>query len=76
MIGKYLIFGFMGFELVGLIMGAYYLGSYLDEKNQGNGLYFVFLSFAVLIGWLLQIVFLLKRFNKEDEKQEETKPQK
>ncbi len=64
--GKYLIFSSMGFELVGLILGAYYLGSYLDEKYQGQGMYFVILSFVVLIAWLLQIILLLKKFAKED----------
>jgi hypothetical protein len=61
----------MGFELVGLILGAYYLGTYLDDKYQGNGLYFVGISLAVLVGWLVQTLFLLSRFAKEDEKEEQ-----
>ena len=70
-LGKYLIFGSIGFELLGLIMGAFYLGSYLDDKYGGNGLYFVVLAFVALIGWLLQIVFFLRRFQKEDEAESE-----
>ena len=66
-LGKYLIFASIGFELIGLILGAFYLGNYLDEKYQGNGLYFVVLAFIALIGWLVQIIFFLRRFQKEDE---------
>lgn len=66
-LAKYLIFASIGFELIGLILGAFYLGTYLDEKYGGDGLYFVILAFAALIGWLLQIVFFLRRFQKEEE---------
>ncbi len=66
-LGKYLIFASIGFELIGLILGAFYLGNYLDDKYQGHGLYFVILAFVALIGWLLQIVLFLRRFQKEDE---------
>ncbi len=68
--GKYLVFGSMGFELVGLILGAYYLGNYLDQKYGADGLYFVILSFVVLIAWLIQIILLLQRFAKQDEEAE------
>ena len=71
-LGKYLIFASAGFELIGLILGAFYLGNYLDDKYQGNGLYFVILAFAALIGWLVQIVFFLRRFQKEDEAESKT----
>ena len=69
-LGKYLIFASIGFELVGLILGAFYLGNYLDEKYAGGGLYFVVLAFTALIGWLLQIVLFLRKFQKEDEAEE------
>ncbi len=72
-LGKYLIFASAGFELIGLILGAFYLGNYLDDKYQGNGLYFVILAFAALIGWLVQIIFFLRRFQKEDEAESETR---
>jgi uncharacterized membrane protein len=66
-LGKYLVFASIGFELVGLILGAYYFGTYLDQKYGGNGLYFVILAFAALIGWLIQIILFLRKFQKEDE---------
>lgn len=65
---KYLIFASMGFELVGLILGAYYLGEYLDHRYQERGLYFVVLAFAVLIGWLIQVIVFLRVFSRQEEK--------
>jgi hypothetical protein len=70
--GKYLVFASMGFELVGLILGAYYFGKYLDGKYNGGGLYFIGLSFGVLIAWLIQILLLVQRFAKDDESAEKT----
>lgn len=68
--GKYLVFGSMGFELVGLILGAYYIGGYFDRKYGTDGVIFVVLSFVGLIGWLIQIILLLQKFAKEDEQAE------
>lgn len=68
MIKKYIIFASIGFELVGLILGCYYLGLYLDQKYHSNGLIFVGLSFASLIGWLTRVIWLLRRMQKEEEK--------
>lgn len=67
---KYIIFASMGFELVGLILGCFYLGQYLDQKYQTKGLIFVGLTFAALIGWLWRVIWLLRRMQKEDEKEE------
>ena len=59
----------MGFELVGLILGSYYLSQYLDQKYQSKGLIFVGLSFACLIGWLVRVIWMLRRFQKIEENQ-------
>jgi hypothetical protein len=69
--GKYLVFGSIGFELVGLVLGCYYLGQFLDERYQTKGLIFVFLTFFALIAWLVRVVWMLKRFQKEDESNSE-----
>lgn len=63
---KYLVFAGMGFELVGMILGAYYLGAYLDKKYNTGGLIFVGLSFLGLIGWLIRVIWLIKRLQKQD----------
>ena len=66
---KYIIFGSIGFELVGLILGCYYLGLYLDKKYQSNGLIFALLSFLALIGWLTRVIWLLRRMQKQEEQE-------
>lgn len=65
---KYIIFASIGFELVGLIVGCFFLGQILDNKYQTKGMIFVGLSVFCLIGWLVRVIWLLKRFQDEDEK--------
>lgn len=67
---KYIIFASIGFELVGLIIGCFYLGQYLDQKYQTKGLAFVGLTFAALIGWLWRVIWLLRRIQREEEKED------
>lgn len=64
---KYIIFASMGFELVGLVIGCFYLGQFLDQKYQTKGLIFVGLVFVSLIGWLTRIIWMLRRMEKMDE---------
>ena len=61
----------MGFELVGLILGCFYLGQYLDQKYQSKGLIFVGLTFACLIGWLFRVIWLLRKMQISEEKEEQ-----
>lgn len=67
---KYIIFASIGFELVGLIIGCFYLGQFLDQKYQTKGLIFVGLTFAALIGWLWRVIWLLRQMQKIEEKEE------
>ncbi len=69
---RYIIFASIGFELVGLIIGCFYLGQLLDKKYQTNGLIFVGLTFASLIGWLWRVIWMLRRIQKQDEKESES----
>lgn len=68
---KYIIFASMGFELVGLILGCFYLGQYLDQKYHSKGLIFVGLTFASLIGWLFRVIWLLRKMQRSEEKEEQ-----
>jgi uncharacterized membrane protein len=63
----------MGFELVGLILGCFFLGQMLDEKYQTRGLIFVGLTMLALVGWLVRIIWLLRRMQRQDEAAEEAK---
>jgi len=74
---RYIIFASIGFELVGLIVGCFYLGEFLDAKYNTDGMAFVGLSVASLIGWLVRVIWLLQRVQKQDEEAEKrnnTKP--
>jgi hypothetical protein len=65
---KYIIFASIGFELVGLIIGCFYLGEFLDAKYHTKGLIFVGLSMACLVGWLVRVIWLLKRIQDQEDK--------
>ncbi|MNK88169.1 hypothetical protein D3C87_1081230 [compost metagenome] len=67
---RYIIFASIGFELVGLIVGCFYLGEFLDAKYNTGGMAFVGLSVACLIGWLVRVIWLLQRVQKQDEEAE------
>jgi hypothetical protein len=74
---RYIIFASIGFELVGLIVGCFYLGQYLDAKFNTGGMAFVGLSVACLIGWLVRFIWLFQRIENQDEeadKHKKTKP--
>ena len=66
---NHLIFTGIGFELVGIMLACMSLGSYLDKSMGWRGLGTALLMFAGLLGWMVHLVILMKRFNKEGEKQ-------
>ncbi|MGZ3768443.1 MAG: AtpZ/AtpI family protein [Bdellovibrio sp.] len=67
---KYIIFASIGFELVGLILGCFYLGQYLDRIYKTKGLIFVGLTLISLIGWLWRVIWLLRKMQKTEETEE------
>lgn len=65
--GKYLVFASVGFELAGLVIGSYYLGQFLDNWLHTKGLIFAILAFLGLVGWLVRVIWLVKKFQKDEE---------
>ena len=63
---RYLIFSAMGIELVGLMVGALYLGQSLDARFQTKGLAMIALSILCLAGWLFQIVVMAKKVDRSE----------
>lgn len=54
----------MGFEMVGVCMGGYYLGQYIDAYmgwNQSSA----YLIVLLLVGWFVHFIILIKRFQDE-----------
>jgi len=63
-----LVFVGMGFELLGLILSALYLGKYLDDYYKLNGLCIALFSFMALIIWVFHLVILTRQFQKNDDR--------
>lgn len=62
---KYIVFAGVGFELVGLIVVSVYAGEYLEKKYPTKGLWVAGLILLSLVGWMTQLVFMLKETNKK-----------
>lgn len=58
--GKMAAFVGIGFELIGLLLGAAFLGRYLDQKFAFQGLVTAGLVILALVGWLIHLILLLK----------------
>lgn len=67
---KYMIFVSMGFEIVALILGAVFIGGYLDDRYHMNGLITVGLIMACLVSWLVRVIVLALRIEKAEEEEE------
>ena len=52
----------MGFELVGIILVTLYLGQIIDDKYSLGGIAIAFLTMGGLLGWLIHLMWLVKRF--------------
>ena len=66
MMKKAMVFLALGSEIGFLVMGAYYLGEWLDSRYHSNGLIFVFLAFALLLGWMGQVIWLVRSLEKDE----------
>ena len=62
---KYLVFVGIGIELVGIMMACLLIGQWLDQKYDLKGLAMVGLSVMGLAGWLVQIVKLTQKMDKQ-----------
>ena len=68
---KYIVFTAMGFELVGLMIAALYLGKKIDESYNLKGLGLIGLSIFALAGWLVHIVSLAKQIERNSNDKDE-----
>lgn len=63
---KYIVFAGIGFELVGLIVVSVIIGESLETEWPTKGLWVAGLILLALVGWMIQLVFMLKRTQKTD----------
>lgn len=62
---KYIVFAGVGFELVGLIVIGVYAGEYLEQIKPTKGLWVAGLIVLSLVGWMIQLVYMLKNTEKQ-----------
>lgn len=65
---KYILFVGIGFELIGLIIGALVLSAWLEEKYPSKGTLTAGLVLLALIGWFIHIFILLKNIENQGKK--------
>lgn len=61
-----IIFVGIGFELVGLILAAVYIGQAIDRYMGWTGIAMAALMMISLAGWITHIVILLNRQEKQE----------
>jgi MFS-type transporter involved in bile tolerance (Atg22 family) len=59
-------FAGIGFEIVGLMVGAVLIGQYLDERFNAKGMITAGFVILALTGWLIHVIYMLKSFSGED----------
>lgn len=57
----------VGFELIVIGIGAIVIGQKFDQQYKTNGIFTISLLMICLAGWVYHLVFLLKKFMKEEE---------
>lgn len=65
--GKGIVFMGVAFELVAMCVGGYFLGEFVDERMGWKNLASTYLVLVLLIGWFVHLIYLLRRFEKENE---------
>ncbi len=57
----------MGFEMVGVALGGYYLGAMIDEKLNWQGFGVALCVLIGFAGWGLRIFFMMKKMMQDNE---------
>jgi F0F1-type ATP synthase assembly protein I len=63
----------MGFEIIGVVIVAMYVGQWLDEKYHLGGLGLVGMIVIGFIGWLTHVLVAVRGFDAADKKAESDK---
>lgn len=70
---KTAIFSALGFEIVGIIIAAVYIGAYIDEKYKWNGLGLIGAIALGFIGWFVHVLLVVSIVEKRDQAEESKK---
>lgn len=66
---KYIVFASIGFELIGLLIVAIWLGKYLTEKGYGTAAQ-AFCVLGAFFVWFMSLIMKLKALKTPDPSQE------
>ncbi len=64
---KSIIFLGIGFELVAMCLGGYFLGDFIDKQMGWQGKASSYLVLILLLGWFIHLIYLLRKFEKDDD---------
>ncbi len=67
MMDRGLLFLGIGFELVAMCVGGYFLGRQIDEYMGWNSRASVFLVLILLIGWFVHLFYLIRKFEQDED---------
>jgi len=71
---KGMVFLGMGFELLGVVLGGMFVGQAVDREFQWPGYGLAAFVVLGLVGWMVHLVFMLKKFMQEDTNDPTGKP--
>lgn len=64
----------MGFEIVGIVLAAVWIGGWIDERYNWGGLGLVAAIVLGFVGWLLHVILILRTLE-QSEDSGDTKPE-
>lgn len=67
---KMAVFAAMGFEIAGLVIAGVYFGGWADKTFGWGGLGVAAAIGAALIGWIIHLLMLAKKFERESAEDE------
>ena len=65
--GKGIVFMGVAFELVAMCLGGHFLGVFIDQYYGWNNFAATYLVLLLLIGWFVHLIYLLRKFEKEND---------
>lgn len=63
---KGIVFLGIGFELVAMCVGGYFLGEFIDQYMGWKAFASTYLVLILMISWFVHLIYLLRRFEKEE----------
>jgi hypothetical protein len=63
-----IVFLGIGFELIAMCGGGYFLGDFIDQKMGWKSTASTYLVLSLLIGWFVHLIYLLRKFEKDSER--------